>query len=257
MTQIGESVSIPGTINGGSEKCIFCGRDHQDEAAAGPHKFAREMSKLKREGRSQADELGRTAQYPGIDKAPLIEWQKDITKTGGYKAAAHHCIALKTASSHKISGELNEAGYNPNDGSNCIWLPYSRAQFIRSRAYLKSLQKHRGGHTDQYFKTVEKHIDRVADNIAKKFCTDEQKVTKDTLIRYMKTQEGIIWLAIATASDVAYHLYNNSFLDPSSPWGSYDEEKGKTRSDLLGIPPGSQEIADDDAAEQESAEDPE
>jgi hypothetical protein len=130
-------------------------------------------------------------------------------------------------------------------------------QFIRARAHSKPLQKHRGGHTNQYFKTVEKHIDRVSDNIAKKFCTEKEKAPKERVLRFIKNEEKQIWMAVAAAFDVAYHLYNTSFLDPSLPWGSYDEEAGKRQSDYLGTPLSPQVIASDESAGAESAEDPE
>ena len=235
MTQLGESVAVS-IGGGGTEKCIFCGADHQDEKPADAHKFDRDMSKLKREGRDQTCELGRAGRYPTEDKPPLVEWSKDLGSTGGYKAAAHHCVALKTASEHRISGELNEAGYDPNEGSNCIWLPYSRLQFIRARAYSKPLQKHRGGHTDQYFKTVKNHVDNVADLVAKGFCANDNKAPKEKLVRLMKTQENLLWLGVSTASIPAYQLYNTSFLRPNVPWGHYDEEKGKTKATTWGCP---------------------
>jgi hypothetical protein len=257
VTQIGESVSVIIDIGADKEECIFCQKAHQDEKAASAHEFPRDMSKLKKEGRVETIASFRSARYPSESIPPLVEWSKDIGSTGGYKAAAHHCIALKTASQHRISGELHEAGYDPNDGSNCIWLPYSRLQFVRARAYSKALQKHRGGHTDQYFKTVEKHIDRVPDNVAKKFCVEDKKTSKQKLLRYIKAQEKSVWMGVASASDVAYHLYNASFLDPKDPWGTYEEEKGKTKADFIGEPVGAAQQAVDDAAESDSAEDPE
>ena len=254
MTQLGEGVAVAAT---GPEKCVFCERTHQDQKPAPSHTFPRDMDKLKKEGRSQAEPLGRTSRYPSKDKPPLSGWESDIEKTGGYKAAAHHCIALKSVSGHMISGELHCAGYDPNEGSNCIWLPYSRVQFIRARAYLKALQKHRGGHTDQYFKTVEKHVDTVADSVAKKFCATDTKATKEALLRYIKGQEGRVWLGVAQATDVAYHLYNTSFLNPKADWGTYDEEQSLSREDYLGLPPDPRTVADDQSAETESADDPE
>ena len=109
MTQIGESVSLIVDTGGDKETCIFCESDHQDEAPAPAHNFGRDMSKLKREGRRETISLGRSPHYPDEEKPPLVEWPKDITRIGGYKAAAHHCVALKTASAHRISGELKEA----------------------------------------------------------------------------------------------------------------------------------------------------
>lgn len=256
MTQIGELVAVA-IDPAGNENCIFCGKDHQDDEPVDKHKFSRDMGKLKREGRQATTDLGRSARYPDEEKPPLVEWSKDISKTGGYKAAAHHCIALKSVSDHEISGELNNAGYDPNQGSNCIWLPYSRVQFVRARAYHKALQKHRGGHTNEYFTTVEKHIDKVAENVAKIFCTQEKKADKERFLRFMNQQENRVWLGVASASFTPYHLYNNSFLDPKSPWGAFDEEKGKTPSDYLGEPVTAAIIADDVSAEAESAEDPE
>jgi hypothetical protein len=254
MTQLLEGIAPPGA-GGGDNKCIFCERDHQEEEAAGPHTFPRNMDKLKREGRKETIALGRAGRYPSEEKPPLIEWSKSLKKSGGYKAAAHHCVALKTASAHKISGELKAAGYDPNDGSNCIWLPYSRPQFLRARAYRKPLQKHRGGHTDLYFTTVELHIDKVADTIAKKFCTDDKQATKEYLLRQMKAEEAAIWTGVASARVTAYQLYNESFLKPRARWGAYDEEKDISREDFIGA--SDDGTTDDSAAESESAEDPE
>jgi len=257
MTQIGESVALIVDTGGDKETCIFCESDHQEDEAAPAHKFERSMYKLKREGRVETIALGRSPKYPDEAKPPLVEWSKDISTTGGYKAAAHHCVALKTASEHRISGELKEAEYDPNDGSNCIWLPYSKLQFIRARAYSKPLQKHRGGHTDQYFTTVKKHIDKVADNISGKFCSENNKASKEILLRYIKAEEKHIWMGVASAFIPAYQLYNASFLDPQAPWGTHDEEIGKTKADYLGLPVAPAQMADDEAAEAESADDPE
>ena len=64
-------------------------------------------------------------------------------------------------------------------------------------------------------------------------------------------------MGVAAAFDTAFQLYNTSFLDPRSPWGTYDEEKGKTKADYLGLPITPAQVADDEAAEAESADDPE
>src|SRR5436189_6201269 len=103
-----------------------------------------------------------------------------------------------------MSGELHAAGYNPNEGSNCGWLPYSYEQFLRARAYGKALQKHRGGHTDSYFQTVAQHIETVAEMLTQKFCPAEGP-DKDTVVRYMKFQERRIWLGIASAKKSEFH----------------------------------------------------
>lgn len=257
MTQIGESVTVI-VGSDATEKCVFCEKDHQDEKAAGPASFPRNMSKLKSEGRTETiGKDGRVARYPSSDRPPLVEWSRDISKVGGYKAAAHHCIALKTVSNHRISGELKEAGYDPNNGYNCIWLPYSQGQFVRARAYYKPLQKHRGGHTDQYFTTVKKHVDKIGDDVAKKFCTESKKASKERLLRYTQNAERWVWMGVASASDVAYHLYNTSYLDPTKPWGWYDEEKGRSRADVLADANDPAALADDAKAAAESAEDPE
>jgi hypothetical protein len=257
MSQIGEPVAIAIIPAGSKKKCIFCEKDHQDEKPAPKHTFPRDMAKLKREGRSETIALGRSGRYPAEAKPPLKEWERDIETTGGYKAAAHHCIALKTASDHKISGELKTAKYDPNDGSNCSWLPYSQLQFVRARAYNKPLQKHRGGHTEAYFNNVKIHIDHVAKQIAKKFCTEDQKISHEKLRQYMKQQEDAIWMGIASANSPKYHLYNSSYLNPNAKWGSYPEEVGKTREEFLGQTLSSAQEAEDAAEGAESDDDPE
>lgn len=256
MTQIGEGVG-PGVLSGaGDEECIFCGEDHQDEEPEPPHNFPRDMGKLKKEGRSYTKSNARGAKYPDVGMPPLVEWSSDITETGGYKAAAHHCIALKTASEHKLSGEMHAAGYDPNRGSNCIWLPYSRQQFVRARAYLKPLQKHRGGHTDQYFLKVKAHLDQVLKLVEEAVCPDEE-ATKDMLLTFLSAQENALWSGVANPFAAAYHLYNDSYLEPMAPWGSFAPEEvnlnGKplSRAEVLRIKPN------DGSAEAESAEDPE
>lgn len=250
MTQIGETVAIIPT--GGTEKCVFCQKNHQQEKAAVKHKFAREMEMLKKEGRAYSI-THYSSHYPGVNMPPLVMWQSDITLTGGYKAAAHHCIALKTASDHEISGELNEAGYNPNRGSNCSWLPYSKIQFSRARAYQKPLQKHRGGHTDTYFDKVLEHLDRVGKLIEKDFCNNKKTADKAMLLYYMELQEKAIWQGLAKHKMKAYHLYNTSYLDPNADWGTHEYEEGKTQQDVIGSP----STTDDETAENESADDPE
>lgn len=256
MTQLGEGVG-PGVLTGdGDEKCVFCGEDHQDERAAPKHEFARDMNKLKSEGRSHTKATERVTKYPDAERPPLVPWGSDITSTGGYKAAAHHCIALKTASEHALSGEMHAAGYDPNRGSNCIWLPYSRQQFARARAYNKALQKHRGGHTNEYFLKVKAHLDQVAKLVEEEACPDEQVSEKDFL-EFLTAQESAIWNGVANSLTTGYHLYNESYLNPRAPWGFYAPEEatsaGEARStkEVLGIKP------DDADAEAESAEDPE
>lgn len=257
MTQLGESVAVAIDTPDNPEKCVFCGKDHQDEKAAPKHKFPREMSKLKRQGRSETLALGRGGRYPADDMPPLVEWSSDITATGGYKAAAHHCIALKSASDHEISGELKQAQYDPNEGSNCIWLPNSQIQFTRARAYGKALQKHRGGHTDQYFTTVTEHISRAAKKVATKMCTENKKASQEQLLRFIKQEEKSVWLGVASAGDVAFQLYNHSFLNPRAPWGTFPEEAGKTKAELLKEKPSPVMAAADAAEGAESEEDPE
>lgn len=250
MTQIGETVAI--IPSGGTEKCVFCQKNHQQEKAAGAHKFERDMDMLKKQGRTYSI-ANYADRYPGAHLPPLVEWQSDITHTGGYKAAAHHCIALKTASAHEISGELNEAGYNPNRGSNCSWLPYSKIQFSRARAYNKPLQKHRGGHTDAYFDKVLEHLDKVGKMIKNDFCDKDKTADKAILLEYMEIQEKAIWQGLAKHKMKAYHLYNTSYLDPDATWGTHEYEEGKTKQDVIGSP----STIDDADAENESADDPE
>jgi hypothetical protein len=217
------------------------------------------MTKLKKEGREYTISHGdRANYYPAKTLPPLVDWQKDITKTGGYKAAAHHCIALKCISNHSISGELKDAGYDPNNGRNCSWLPYSKLQFSRARAYAMPLQKHRGGHTAAYFGKVSKHIDEISNLIEDKFCLEEQTPDKKTLLQYIGRKEDKIWKGIADPDQNAYHLYNTSYLDPTKPWGypfpGHNFEVGKSQLDVIGIPTP---VADDEAAEKESEMDPE
>lgn len=254
MTQItlGVAVALPEAAN---EKCVFCGKQHQDEKAAGTENFDRDMTKLKNEGRSTTIEKGnRLSKYPSATMAPLVKWEKDINKTEGYKAAAHHCIALKCVSGHKMSGELKAAGYNPNNGNNCIWLPYSKPQFSRARAYNRPLQKHRGGHTDAYFKKVTKHVNFVLKLMKDKFCTNKKKGDKESLLRFIEDQEDAIWNGVANPMMSAYHLYNESYLDPYAPWGSFDYEKGLEPEDIKGK---STPQHDDDDAESDNKDDTE
>lgn len=251
MTQIGESIAI--IPPGGKEKCCFCGKDHQEKKAAPKAEFARNMSMLKSQGREYSI-ANYSGAYPGIDKAPLVEWETDINKTGGYKAAAHHCIALKSASKHVISGELKAAGYDPNRGSNCSWLPFSSLQFSRARAYGKALQKHSGGHTAAYFTKVDLHIDRAAKLIKNNFCDEDQQGSKAELLEYMLIQERALWSGLSKHQLKSYHLYNHSYLDPTADWGKFPAEVGKTSAEL--IADGSIAV-DDAAAEIESANDPE
>lgn len=250
MTQIGEGVAVS-IDSSGSKKCIFCGEDHQDEEPESPTTFGRDMNMLKKEGRKYTIE-NYSAYYPGTDKPPLVEWEQ--RSIYGYKAAAHHCIALCTLDNHPISGELKAAGYDPNRGSNCSWLPYSKLQFVRARAYNRPLQKHRGGHTKAYFDKVEIHVEKVVNKIEEKFCFINKKATKDKVLRYMENQEKAIWLGLANPVLKAYHLYNHSYLDPGKPWGAYEQEAGKTKSDVLGH---LVDVEDDQKAESDSADDPE
>lgn len=244
-------------------QCIFCHADHQDEEAAPPHTFNRQgMDKLKREGRAEC-KANRSNFYPGESMAPLEPWVAGKTAIG-YKAAAHHCLALSTVSEHRISGELHAAGYDPNRGTNCIWLPYSATQFSKARAYDKPLQKHRGRHTSSYFNAVKKHIDHVADRVGVIFCTRKMKIPKERLLRYMLHQEHVVWHKIASAKDTDYHLYATSFQDPHAPWGTYEKEsvsknekesvsKKKFRQKNL----TAAEIAEDEKIGSESENDPE
>lgn len=252
MTQVGESVAaIP---SGGEEKCVFCGKEHQQEEAEEKVSFDRDMKTLKDEGRAYTIQKYSTY-YPGTDIPPLVDWSgKDIEKVGGYKAAAHHCIALTSINQHKISGELKEAGYDPNRGSNCAWLPYSKLQFSRARAYRKPLQKHRGGHTNAYFSIVSDHIEAVEENVATDFCFEDETTDKEYLLFLMELEEHNIWRGIANPRMKEYRLYNNSYLDPDEEWGNFEWEEGKTREEVIATPTP---IQDDNAAEADSAEDPE
>lgn len=262
MPQFGEgiAVAIINVKNEDKQECVFCEKKHQDEEAAKKHTFERNMSTLKSEGRRVTRTSSRIMRYPDADKPPLVDWKSDPKlKLGGYKAAAHHCIALETVSKHPMSGELHAAGYDPNGGNNCIWLPYNREQFIRSRAYgrFRALQKHRGGHTNSYFQQVENHLERVAESVEKKCCKRNEKVSRKRLLRYMSFAENKLWEIIARATDSPYHLYSESFLDPNVPWGAYEEEQGINKNDYLGVDLSDGLLADDDAAESENEEDPE
>jgi hypothetical protein len=257
MSQIGEGVSA--ILPDGKEKCVFCDKEHQQDKAANSHTFQRNMDKLKKEGRSYTITSGRVSRYPSEDLPPLVEWEKNITKTGGYKAAAHHCIALKSVSKHEMSGELKEGGYDPNGGNNCSWLPYSKVQFTRARAYNKPLQKHRGGHTEVYFDKVTEHLDKVALNVEDNFCSDNKKADKEILLRLMAVQENALWNGLANPRMQAYHLYNTSYLAPEKEWGTFDTEKKANgdlidKDEIIGAPSS---IIDDDLAEKESENDPE
>lgn len=253
MAQIGENISIAIDTDG-VEKCVFCGKNHQDEQAASPTTFSRDMAKLKREGREYTIE-NYASFYPSVEAPPLVEWDKD--NIIGYKAAAHHCIALSSVSNHSISGELKKAGYDPNRGSNCSWLPYSKLQFIRARAYEKPLQKHRGGHTQAYFNRVSIHIKNVSKRVKNNFCLLEEKISYEELLEYMEVEENNIWRGIASSKLKAYHLYNHSYLEPSlsaAPWGAYSDEEGKEKTDIF---IELSDLDDDVLAENDSRDDPE
>lgn len=253
MTQVGEKVAV--IPPEGKEKCCFCGEDHQKETPEPKASFPRDMSKLKSEGR-QYSIANYSVFYPGEDKPPLVAWQSDINKTGGYKAAAHHCIALKSIDQHEISGELKSAGYNPNRGSNCAWLPYSSLQFSRARAYgrSKALQKHSGGHTNAYFTKINGHIERVAELVEDLHCDQDEQVSKELLLEYMLEQERTIWRKLANPNDTDYHLYNHSYLDPAAPWGTFPSEINKEAKELIN---DGSILADDLSDEKINADDPE
>ncbi len=48
------------------------------------------------------------------------------------------------------------------------------------------------------------------------------------------TEEKSIWMKLANSRQSAYHLYNNSYLDPDAEWGMYDYEKGKSEENIIG-----------------------
>ena len=74
------------------------------------------------------------------------------------------------------------------------------------------------------------------------------------LLSFMESEEKKIWHGLATPSMEAYHLYNQSYLDPKMPWGKYPYEEGKDRSVVI----GTATPADDDTkAQEESENDPE
>jgi len=256
MTQIGEAVAV--IIAGGEEKCAFCGKDHQKEEAAEKTTFKRNMTTLKKEGRAYSIE-NYSVFYPSEKLPPLVEWDKEPHKSltkGGYKAAAHHSIALCSLDNHAISGELKEAGYDPNRGSNCAWLPYSDSQFSRARAYDRPLQKHRGKHIAIYFTQVEMHLEKISSIVEKVFCNNNKTPSKEKVLYYMLLQEKAIWSRLKNPRKVEYHLYVESYLEPSltdAPWGTYEYEKDKNMHDLLGMA----ESSDDDSAESDNKDDPE
>lgn len=255
MTQVGEGtqVTIISIEVGQGKECVFCGKSHQDEDPLEKFTFKRNMQKLKNEGRSVTIAGSRAMRYPGEDKPPLTDWKSDpLLKSGGYKAAAHHCIALSTLSDHEISGELHAAGYDPNNGNNCIWLPYNQEQFMRARAYgpFRGMQKHRGKHAGTYFEMVKSHLGRVTQLVELGFCKHQRKVSKGRLLRYMRYTENNLWGHVANATDTAYFLYTeSSFLDPRPPWGAYPEEEGITETEYLGADTSANHLADDAAVE--------
>lgn len=252
MTQVGESVTVFIPEDQGPEKCVFCEKDHDNEKPS-THTFPRDMSKLKREGRDFCKQK-RLSRYVSMDAPPLVEWGPDITI--GFKAAAHHCIALETISKHRISGKAKKAGYDPNRGSNCVWLPYNRNQFSRARAHGKPLQKHSGGHLDGYFKTVETFLEQVAGKVIREFCTQSKGLDKASFDRYMLGIEGQIWVGVSRAVQDKYRLHGDGvFQDCNAEWGTFDEENGLTRASFLkssgsGTPK-------DNSAESSSSDDPE
>ena len=253
MTQIslGVSVSLPSDAK---EKCVFCDKDHQDEKASSS-KFGKKNTKnLKKKGQGESKENSvRLGFYLDIEEPPLVDWGKKITPKG-YKAAAHHCLAYKCVVEHKIQGELKDAGYDPDGGHNCILLPYSNEQFSRARALGKPMQKHSGGHTNNYFSSVDKHLDKIANLVNKKFCSNNQKATKEKLCRYAEIQENVIWYSVARPKRSAYQLYNASYRDPEANWGVFDKEKNHTIEEYLKIPVP---VQSDNNAESINEDDPE
>lgn len=235
MTQIalGVSIDIPSTDN--PEECVFCGQKHQDEKPADPVDFLSSKSTKNLKSNGQAYILGNhSTYYHDSSKPPLVDWQKDILSTGGFKAAAHHCMATKVMHKHKISGELKQAGYDPDRGSNCILLPYSNKQFSRARAMslAKPLQKHSGGHTNEYYKQVDKHLKKISQNIEKRFCPNK-KVDNETILRWMRIEESRIFNALIRIPKKAYQLHNDAFLDPRAKWGTHNDEQKYTTDGYL------------------------
>jgi len=260
MTQVGEGIAVTLIAKvDDPEECIFCHKKHQDAKPEPPHNYAgdKNTKKLKEGGQKYAKTVEGDGLYPDPDRPPLTNWEKIIHKTGGYKAAAHHCLAVKILNKHEISGELKKAGYDCDRGSNCIMLPYSKQQFSRARAYNKigqgqALQKHRGGHTNAYYDTVKKHMKDLAQQVARKFCPTH-KVDAEWLLGLMKVEERRIFNGIVSIASSAYKLYNDSFMAPRADWGTYDWEKGKEPTEYLKL---EENLAEEVAAESESAEDP-
>lgn len=229
MSQLGES-AFDGSHSPaeGDKLCIFCEEKHQDEERdAVAHEFKKEMSGFKVRGRAYTRESNRRHLYPELDLPPLVEWAgKDIIEIGGYKAAAHHCIAFKTLNAHKLVNEIYASGYDPNRGENCIWLPYSRPQFLRARAYNRGLQKHQGGHSGEYYALIERHLNHVQDRVKSAFCAQRIKCPRNRFLMFLTLREDEIWWSVALVSKTGYRLYADAYLDCSVPWGSFDEEKG-------------------------------
>lgn len=235
MTQLALGVAVVIQKIDNPKECIFCGKEHQDEAAEGPHPYlnSKSTANLKKNGQ-QYILANRSATYHDLTKPPLVNWQKDILATGGFKAAAHHCIATKVLHNHKISGELKKIGYDPDRGSNCILLPFSNKQFSRVRAMnlAKALQKHSGGHTNEYYKAVELHLKNVAQKIEQKFCPNK-KADKESVLKWMAAEESKLFRALVNIPKKAYQLHNNAFLDPGAEWGTLNDEHKFTTDGYL------------------------
>lgn len=254
MAQIGENVAVSIEPTENPQKCIFCQKDHQDEKEEAPHPYQNEKNtkNLKKNGQQYIKEM-HSIHYPDVDKPPLVNWSKDIRESGGYKAAAHHCIATKVLHNHTFSGELKKIGYDPDRGSNCILLPYSKRQFSRARALNKPLQKHRGGHTGAYYEIVDEHLANLARKVEQKFCKDNKKADKETILRWMGIEERHIFNGVRSVIQEAYRLYNTSYLNPRQNWGSYDWEKGITENAYLD---DKEDFTEESNAELENQDDP-
>jgi hypothetical protein len=73
-----------------------------------------------------------------------------------YPVEAHHAISCSVVQKHAIAQKAIDAGYNVNNGKNCIYLPACFGHMMRDK-----LQRHKGGHFDAYYKKVKEGLDDV------------------------------------------------------------------------------------------------
>lgn len=132
------------------------------------------------------------------------EWGEDgLDQTAsdrkGYPNQAHHCISCSVIQQHsesKLAKLVVQAGYDVNNGKNCIFLPAKFGHMRRNNE-----QRHRGGHWDTYYKYVGKQLDPLYTEYKDKDpCKDEEA-----------RKEILEWLI-----DIERTIYND--LDQKKSW---------------------------------------